>query len=202
VKPINRMLRRCVPCIRTISSISVVRNSCRSDKRSANDARWVKRVRERSEEINESGKAVLPVSGDKLQATRSMARCLSAVSEARGKSQVKSYTEGQMGIRLIRYRSSQETLAKTDTTRIATRDCAYVCANKSAREMVRIANMKQTDNSTIDRSMTSRNTVLTGSLMVSARLSMSGAYSVTERTSTWDTPQQPMTWSPRSFGRC
>jgi len=124
VKPINRTLRRCVPCICTTSSISAVGKSCRSDRRSANDARWVKRVRERTEEISELGKAVFPVSGDKLQATRSTARCLSAVSEVRGKSQLKSYTECQMGIRLIRYRLSQETFAKTDRTRIATRDCA------------------------------------------------------------------------------
>jgi len=97
VKPINRTLRRCVPCICTISSTSAVGNSCRSDRRSANDARWVKRARERSEEISEFRKAVLPVSGDKLQATKSTARCLSAVSEVRGKSQVKSYTKGSDG---------------------------------------------------------------------------------------------------------
>jgi hypothetical protein len=95
VKPINRMLRKCIPCISTIFSTRWMGNGCRSDRRSANDARWVKRVRDSNEVISEHGTVVLAASGDNLQAISSTAKCLSAVSEVRGKSQVKSYREDQ-----------------------------------------------------------------------------------------------------------
>jgi hypothetical protein len=63
----------------------------RSDRRSASDARCVKRVRDSNEGISELGRVVLPPSGDILQTTSSTAKCLSAVSDVRGKLQAKSY---------------------------------------------------------------------------------------------------------------
>ena len=93
MKPINRALRKCIPCISTIVSIRAVGNGCRSDRRSANDARWVKRVRDNNEITSEHGTAAIPASGDDLQAINSMAKCLSAVNEVRGKSQMKSYRQ-------------------------------------------------------------------------------------------------------------
>jgi len=93
VKPINRALRKCIPCISTIFSIRAVGNGCRSDRRSASDARWVKRVRDNSEITSEHGTVAIPESGDDLQAINSMAKCLSAVNEVRGKSQLKSYRQ-------------------------------------------------------------------------------------------------------------
>ena len=66
---------------------------CRSDRRRASDARWVKRVRDNNEGISELGRVEVSASLQ-LQTTRSMARCLSAVSEARGKLRAKSYESG------------------------------------------------------------------------------------------------------------
>lgn len=96
VMPINRTLRKCTPCISTISSIRSVGKDCRSDKRSASDVRWVKRVRDSNERINDLEIVVLPASGDPLQTSSSMAKCLSAFNEVRGKLQAKSYYKGQM----------------------------------------------------------------------------------------------------------
>jgi hypothetical protein len=91
VKPINRTLRKCAPCISTISSIRDGGKGCRSDRRSASDARWVKRVRDSNEGTSVLGRVVLPPSCDNLLTMSSIAICLSAVSEVRGKLQVKSY---------------------------------------------------------------------------------------------------------------
>jgi hypothetical protein len=96
VMPINRTLRKCMPCISTISSIRSVEKDCRSDRRSASDVRWVKRVRDSKERINDLGTVVLPASGDPLQTTSSTAKCLSAFNEVRGKLQAKSCHKGQM----------------------------------------------------------------------------------------------------------
>jgi len=70
-----------------------VGNGCRSDRRSASDARWVKRVRDNNEITSGHGTDAITESGDDLQAINSMAKCLSAVKEARGKSQLKSYRQ-------------------------------------------------------------------------------------------------------------
>lgn len=96
VMPINRTLRKCAPCISTIWSIRAVGKDCRSDRRSASDVRWVKRVRDSSERINDLGTVGLPSSDDPLQTTSSMAKCLSAFNEVRGKLQAKSCYKGQM----------------------------------------------------------------------------------------------------------
>lgn len=97
VKPINRTLRKCVPCISAISSIRVVGNVCLSDRRNASEARCVKRVRDSNEIISECGTAVLSAGSDGN--TRSTARCLRAVSEVRGKLEAKSLKEGWSDVR-------------------------------------------------------------------------------------------------------
>jgi len=57
----------------------------RSDRRSANDARCVERVRDNKEEINDSGRSVLSMSDSNLQGTSSTARCLRDVRQVRGR---------------------------------------------------------------------------------------------------------------------
>ena len=96
VKPINRTPRRCGPCISTISLMREVGNCCRSDRRSANDARCVERVRDSKEEISDSGRSVLPTSDSNLECTNSTARCLRVVRQVRGRSEAKSCGEGQV----------------------------------------------------------------------------------------------------------
>jgi len=106
-KPINRMLRKRTPCISTIFSIRELGNGCRSDRRSASDPRWVKRVRESNEITSEHGTVLIPASGDTdLQAINSTAKCLSSVNEVRGNSQMKSCQVCQT-TRRTRYRVGQ-----------------------------------------------------------------------------------------------
>ena len=73
-----------------------VGNCCRSDRRNANDARCVERVRDSKEEISDSGRSVLSASDSNLQGTSSTARCLRVVRHVRGRSEVKSCGVGQV----------------------------------------------------------------------------------------------------------
>lgn len=73
-----------------------VGNCCCSDRRSANDARCVERVRDSKEEINDTGRSVLSASDSNLRGTSSAARCLRVVRQVSGRLEAKSCGEGQV----------------------------------------------------------------------------------------------------------
>lgn len=79
-----------------MSLMREVGNWCRSDRRNANDARYVERVRDSKEEISDTCRSVFSASDSNLQGSSSTARCLRVVRQVRGRLEAKSCGDGQV----------------------------------------------------------------------------------------------------------